>query len=156
MRLRRSAAAPTVAAPARPALTADETWWDRTLFRSFDTADRQCPAVIDVTGRPRHLVYGPYASLGAGIWRARVWLDLCPDAAMRPLTVEFGAAHDHAGVALPIGRSGRLEVALTHAVDGQSPVEVRLWLAKAAFHGEVRFLGAAVSRLGDAADARPG
>jgi hypothetical protein len=125
-----------------------EIWWDPSLFFNPDTQDSRCPAVIDVTGRARHVFLGPYLPLAGGVWRARVWLDVCRDAARWPMQLQFGAEPHYSTQDLPADEGGRLEMALEHGFETSEPAQLRLWLKKAAFHGSVRLCGAAVSRVG--------
>ena len=115
-------------------------WWDRTQFFGGAEANvGKCPEVIDLTGRACFLFYGPYVPLTAGLWRATVTLTICADAARRPLALQFGAEPDYVTADLPFGVSG----------------DVRLWLKKAAFHGQIRFLGACVEPVEDRSKEEP-
>jgi hypothetical protein len=125
-------------------------WWPPEMFLSADGPGDRCPPTIDVTGHARRLLWGPYVALPPGLWRARAVVDICPDAARRTLAFEFGAEPDYTAVDLIRGVSGLQTVDVEHRMTGEGLAELRLWLRKAAFHGEARFLGAAVERLGDA------
>jgi hypothetical protein len=116
-------------------------WWGRELFLSVDVPDGRCPTVIDVTGRARILSFGPYAPLGLGPWRARVVLDLCPDAARCRLALQFGLSTDFTTVDVPRGAPGRREIELDYFCETPGLAEVRLVLMRAAFHGEVQLHG---------------
>jgi hypothetical protein len=131
---------------------AKSLWWGREIFLSRDGEDMRCPDVIDVTGRARFLVFGPYASLSPGVWRTVVSLEICPEAARRPMAVQFGAEPDYTTTDIEIGVPGPHSVEVIHAFREADQVQVRLWLKRAAFHGEVRLIGAHVERLGDLAD----
>ena len=121
--------------------------WDRSVFHNAETPDRSCPELIDLTGLARHVVFGPFVTLEAGLWRATVDLELCPDAARRHLVVEFGGSGDFSGVELPPRVAGRKSVSIDHRFHEGTQAEVRVLLAKAAFHGDLRFLGATLERL---------
>jgi hypothetical protein len=126
------------------------TWWDRGDFLSdAEGPAGTCPVAIDVTGRARFLSYGPFADLAPGVWRATVFLNLCPDAARCRLAVQFGAEPDYTTKDLEFRITGNHKVEIEHVIHQTGPGQVRLWLKKAAFHGEVRFAGAAVERIGD-------
>lgn len=127
----------------------DRLEWEPSRFYSAGQPGNRCPPLIDVTGRARYLLYGPYAPLSRGLWRATVIFDLCPDAARRRLTVDFGTATDFATVEVPFGVAGRHEVNIAHFIPEASPCEVRILLQKAAFHGSLRFLGVELWRTGD-------
>lgn len=130
--------------------------WERARFYSAGQPGNRCPPVIDITGRARYLLYGPYAPLSPGLWRAMVIFDLCPDAARRRLSVDFGTATDFATVEVPFGVAGRHSVEVVHAIPDDSPCEARILLQKAAFHGAMRFMGVELRRLGDLPAAGPG
>jgi hypothetical protein len=115
-------------------------WLIPSDFLSGTTA-AACPEAIDVTGRARYLVYGPYVALAPGRWRATVILHLCPDAARRPLAVQFGAEPNYTTLDLPFGVPGNHRVDIEHAFDHGDAAQVRLWLKRAAFHGEARLIG---------------
>jgi len=127
-------------------------WWERETFLSSESDDNRCPAVIDVTGQARYLTYGPFIELRPGFWRARVLLEVCIDAARRRLAVQFGVEPAYTTVELPYGVPGRHEIVVEHRLAEAGPVQIRLYLQRAAFHGEVRFLGAYLERLGDPAE----
>ena len=125
------------------------TWWDLKDFRSHDSADLRCPEFLDVTGRSRYLVYGPYHELSAGLWRATAKIHLCPDAARCRFSLEFGAEPDFSSVDLPFGKVGPLEIEVEHMFREAGQGQIRLFLMRAAFHGEVRFLGATVRQVAE-------
>ena len=125
------------------------SWWARELFLSPDSEGGVCPEVIDVTGRARYLFFGPYIELPSGIWRAEIRFHLCPDASRCRLAAQFGAEPDYATVDVPNGKPGSRVIRIEHARREPGLSQIRLWLKKAAFHGEVRLSGAAVSRIGD-------
>jgi hypothetical protein len=147
--------APITSEPSGPALSpapADcSIWWGREQFLSCSASGRHepCPEVVDVTGPERTLVFGPYASLAPGLWRATAMFELCPDAARRQLAVDFGAMPSFRVKEAP-RQPGRHVIELEYEVQPDDLVEVRLLMRTAGFHGEVRFLGAGLRRLGDA------
>ena len=121
--------------------------WDRQLFMTGEVELMSCPGVIDVTGRARYLVFGPFVALDPGAWRARVSLELCADAAQRPIAVQFGAEPDYTTVDLPRGAQGLHEVEIEHQIRSGDLAQIRVWLKRAAFHGELRFGGAELHRV---------
>jgi hypothetical protein len=121
--------------------------WDRERFLS---GDGSCPSEIDVTGPPRYLIFGPFITLEPGLWRAEYDLELCPDASLRVLALQFGVEPDYTTLDIPRGQPGFRTVAIEHVLPVAGSVQLRLWLKKAAFHGHVRFKGASVTRVADA------
>ena len=144
-----SASSTALSMTLNPPLEPEEIWWDPALFLRLDPPDPQGPSVFDVMGRARCLFFGPYLPLAAGVWRARVWLEICRDAARRPMAIQFGAEPDYSTIDLPFDRAGPLVATVEHPMDGIGLAQIRLLLQKAAFHGQVRLLGAAVSRIAD-------
>jgi hypothetical protein len=149
------AAAPQFeAAPATEAAVeaggADEAlWWGRERLRSSDTDGGACPEVIDVTGPRRCLVFGPHLPLEPGRWRATAMFEVCPDASRRQLSVQFGCYPDFTTVQVPVGVSGLHQIELEYEFKPDQLAEVRLLLDRAGFHGELRFSGAALQKVGD-------
>lgn len=124
-------------------------WWGRERFFNADGSQSKCPVVIDLTGPARFLVYGPYAPVAAGLWRATVSFELCGDGARRFLLVQFGSDPDYTTVGVaPTRQPGRRDVAVEHRVKAGGLAQVRVYLARAAFHGDFRFIGVKAQRLG--------
>lgn len=122
--------------------------WDRELFFSQETADFVCPDPIDITGRERALFYGPFLTLPAGAWQAAVRLYFSADAARRPYRLDFGEGEQPGSHAeFWPASEGDYEFNLNTTLTGPAPVQIRLWLAAAGFHGEVRLRGAEVRPL---------
>jgi hypothetical protein len=122
------------------------------MFRSLEDPTRCCPEVIDLTGPRRCLFFGPYFMLDPGTWRASVELSVCKDAARRALELEFGVdpGAEYTRLPLPTGIDGRLRIELVHRVEVAARAQVRLWLRRAAFHGEVRLHEVVTELLGSA------
>jgi hypothetical protein len=113
-----------------------------------------CTEAIDVTGPARILVFGPYAQLAPGRWRVTARFEVSAEAATRSYYVEFGQGADFEGVMLHPSGAGVYEMSLERTLAGKTTVELRLWLARAAFRGSLRFLQATAERL-DHDAARP-
>jgi hypothetical protein len=128
-----------------------EIWWPHELFLSSSqdvTTHGPCPAVIDATGRPRHLIFGPFRTLAPGQWRASVILRISPEAARRPLAVDFGADSNFVLTNLPYGAPGLHRIDLEHTFSETDHAQFRLWVKRAAFEGEIGFLGVALTFAG--------
>jgi hypothetical protein len=134
-----------------PTLLSTPARWDRSMFLSLEASDTRCPPVIDVTGGSRILVHGPYVQLARGLWRAKVSFEICEEAARRKLAVQLGSITDtFTTVDVPPGVPGRHDIEVTHPLQDGDHVEIRIWLKAAAFHGELRFLGATIEPIADA------
>ena len=124
-----------------------QIWWPHDMFvaATQDAASHySCPAVIDASGRARHLVYGPFQRLDPGRWRASLVLRISAAAARRPLAVEFGAEPDFAVTGLPYGVPGLHGIDLECTFSDTDAAQLRLALKRAAFEGEIGFLGVAL------------
>lgn len=125
-------------------------WWgpDKLLSCSAAGVHETCPAVMDVTGPARCLVFGPYLPLEPGLWRATAIFELCPEAARRRLIVEFGAIPSFTTKTVP-RQPGPHRIEMEFEVRPDDLVEVRLLMTLAGFDGELRFSGALLERLRD-------
>ena len=126
---------------------APSAWWDRSLFNWGDDPEQTCPDALDVTGLPRSLVFGPYVTLAVGAWRADVVFDACAHAARRSYRIDFGSDERFSHVDTGPIQAGRNVVSLSHRFESVAPAWVRIAVTRAAFHGELRFHGATVTRL---------
>lgn len=127
--------------------TLEGVWWDRDRLFCGRDPTRPPAEIIDVTGRARLLAVTPFITLSPGLWRAEVGVQACGDAAKRAYLVEFGVQDDYA--VRPGGpiEAGRSLIPVTRRLDREGPAQIRLWLSRAAFHGELRILGAGVRRV---------
>jgi hypothetical protein len=123
-------------------------WWDRVLFRWGEFPDQVCPPVFDVTGQVRLLAHGPFITLPAGAWRAEVMVDACEQAARRSYLVEFGAGETLSQRSFAPLRPGKNVLPVEHHFVAPGAAEIRFWIARAAFDGHLRFLGATIEQTG--------
>lgn len=115
------------------------------LFR-FDERAGGLPQ-LDITGRARILVWGPYLTVPAGRWRLKAIFSVCRDAARQPLRFEFGQGEDVEQLSSTPGHPGRYEAVLTRTFMMKATLELRLWLMRPAFHGRLTFHCAELTRL---------
>ena len=64
--------------------------WNRDLFLVGDP-ERRPGEVLDISGDPGTLIFGPYIHLPAGAWTARIHLGVCAEAARCPLLLDVSA-----------------------------------------------------------------
>lgn len=133
-----------------PPLHGASAQWARELFRHTSTSGvvQGVPERLDITGRARILVFGPYVSLPPGDWRIRLrfWLDA--SAAKASWRLEWGDQARFATHAFRPGRAGRFEVELSHRWEDAAPSELRLALDVPAVDGVLGFEGVRVDRVG--------
>ncbi len=131
----------------RPGTSAE---WARDLFRHTSTSGvvQGVPERLDITGRGRIVVFGPYVSLPPGDWRIRLrfWMDA--PAARASWRLEWGDQARFATHAFRPGRAGRFEVEISHRWEAAAPSELRLALDVPAIDGVLGFEGVQVQRIG--------
>jgi hypothetical protein len=127
--------------PVRPGAFA---WWPYAVFL---TAAGQCPAVIDVMGRARVLFCGPHISLIEGQWQADIVFDITKEAATHDYLIEFGTTGRLSRIFYRPAKAGQQIVSLRHTARNNAPVEVRIELLRAAFHGELKLSGCWITKI---------
>lgn len=132
---------PVLRVHARPA------HWDRSLLFTANPEMQPCPPSIDVTGRQRMLVFGPYMMLPPGQWRLTLRVRISDEAALSPYLLQWGEGANLAEEYFQPTRAGLFRFTATQSWTEPSLIEFRLWLMEAAFHGELEFLDATVENL---------
>lgn len=108
---------------------------------------------MDVAGRMRHLVWGPYVVLPAGCWRARVRLAFDQWSCRQEFYFEFGSAKDFVRQAFTPGREGLYEIIADATWSRPVKAEARVVMIESSVGGMFEFLGASVEFCGDAVGA---
>jgi hypothetical protein len=119
--------------------------WERELFyMGKDPPDPLlAPASepIDITGRPRFLVYGPYMTLPPGPWSANVTLGFSKEAAEMTYTIDImaDAARQLTHIRIQPGNERIVEAQLHFSIDDALAwgIEVRIQNERAAFEGRL-------------------
>lgn len=103
--------------------------------------------VIDMTGRMRPVVYGPYIRLPAGRWRVDMRFTIDPERGSSPLLFEWGADTEFCRITTEIGHPGSYTVSLDRIWPEPGAAELRIWSARPAFQGQFGFQGCQVTRV---------
>jgi hypothetical protein len=119
--------------------------WERDLFYMGKDPPEQplssASQPIDITGRPRALVFGPYINLPPGPWTATVTLGFSREAAEMSYIVDIMAdvARQLTHVRVEPGNERILEVSLHFSIDDSlvMGIEVRVHNERAAFDGRL-------------------
>lgn len=129
--------------------TQGECVWSPPLFTYDKRNDLSGPETghLDVTGRPRFLVSGPYITMPVGTWRAQVSLSFDDDVSHRRFRIDWGGVETYASHEFCPGQSGRFDITLEHHWAESSPAELRIIVLEGVFHGHLLFEGAVISRL---------
>lgn len=129
--------------------TQNECAWSQALFTYDQRNGLSGPQTgrLDVTGRPRFLVTGPYINMPAGTWQAKITLSFDHDVSNRRFRIDWGGIEAYASYEFCPGRSGKFDITLEHFWTEPGPAELRILVLEGVFHGDVIFGGAVVSRV---------
>lgn len=112
--------------------------WPRDLFGIADSQPEPAMRDIDIAGRARCLVYGPYMQVFAGRWIARMVLGFSAETVGVPFTVDVAAPDRIAHATITPDAAGVYEVNVEFSIeDPDRPVEVRVWSERPAFEGTI-------------------
>lgn len=103
---------------------------------------------IDLTGRPRFLIFGPYLTLPAGRWKAVIRLGFDDAAARYQYRADWGEQETYSSHIFRPQREGLYDLEMEFEWTKPSACEMRLLVLEGAFDGEVIFMGVQLSRAG--------
>lgn len=123
--------------------------WSEKLFIYDEKGARNWPdwGVLDITGRPRMLVWGPYVALTPGSWRAVIRFGVDADAAGHQYRVDWGTRSACVSEYVTPGRPGMFEIQLDWLFEEAEAAEIRLILTEGSFMGTMLFQGMTVQRI---------
>ncbi len=115
------------------------TWEPELFFIPGSPTPAPANQVIDITGRARFLIYGPYISLPPGAWSARVVLGFSAEAAGGSFVIEVTAGTQLGYTRVEPTGAQVLDVDLQFTIDNSvdHPIEVRITNERAAFDGRL-------------------
>lgn len=99
---------------------------------------------MDVAGRARYLVWGPYMVLPAGRWRATVRLAFDRWSCRHNYCFEFGAAQKTVKHEFTPGREGVFEFIAEQSWEKLTKAEVRVRMIESSLGGVFEFQGAEI------------
>ena len=117
--------------------------WEPALFFATQHADdgSRVPArgAIDITGRARFLIFGPYINLIPGPWLATVSLGFSAETAGMSFLIEITAGSQLAYTRVQAAGEQIIETSLPFTIPPSSnqPVEIRVISERAAFDGRI-------------------
>ena len=103
---------------------------------------------LDLTGRPRCLLAGPYIVLPAGRWRATYRLTFDETGSRLRIRVDWGGVEQFLSEEFVPGRPGVFEITQEYDWLEPGPAEIRLILLEGVFDGRMTFSGAEIERIG--------
>lgn len=101
---------------------------------------------VDLTGRPRTLVFGPYFALPAGVWQATATFASDTDAAGRAFRIDWGTQTSCVSTDIRLAQAGTYEARMEFVFEHAAHAELRVVLTEGALGGSLRFLGAEIER----------
>nr|WP_312162031.1 hypothetical protein [Brevundimonas diminuta] len=101
---------------------------------------------IDLTGRPRFLIFGPYVTMPAGRWKAIIRLGFDETAARYQYRADWGEQETYGSHIFRPLREGVYELEMEYEWAKPSACEMRLLVLEGAFDGEVSFMGVQLNR----------
>ncbi|MNS24687.1 hypothetical protein D3C72_565410 [compost metagenome] len=108
---------------------------------------RERPQRMDVAGRARALVWGPYEPMTPGVWRATARFLVDRWACRHTYRMEWGESASYAAHEFIPGREGVFEVSAEHAWPTDANAELRIILAESSLGGVFEFLGVSVCKI---------
>lgn len=142
---RRSSPSPVSIYDAVPPPIGATAIWPLDLFQ-FPGGRPDRSHEIDLTGRARVVLFGPYIELPAGRWRMTFDFEVA-SAKVVPLRIEWGSLNGETITSEKIRNSGRYRVVLERDWPGIEPAEIRLYLDHAVFDGQLKPLQCEVTRV---------
>lgn len=125
------------------------TKWPASVF-NYDARTTTTPEghrVIDLTGKPRFLVFGPYITMPTGVWAARARFSIDEGAVGRQFRLDWGTPTTWSEQTFRADRPGIFEMELTYDWATPAPSEVRLIIMEGCFTGEVALMGVEVRKV---------
>lgn len=99
---------------------------------------------MDLTGRYRILVHGPYIVLPPGCWRVEAEFEIDTEGGLNRLRFDWGVGDDLETTSIQISQPGAYTLALTRRWVDAGPAQLRIWSEQAAFQGRFSFKGCIV------------
>lgn len=115
-------------------------------YTSHTVRHEQDRTTIDLTGRPRFLIFGPYVAMPAGRWKAVIRLGFDQTAARYQYRADWGEQETYDSHIFRPLREGVYDLEMEFEWSKPSACEMRLLVLEGAFDGEVSFMGVQVSR----------
>lgn len=123
-----------------------ENWsWDMFEIGGSRVSLERDRLFIDLTGRSRFLIYGPYVGLEPGRWTATLRFTIESRRSV-PLAFYWGSTPDEELLEIEILEPGVYEINITHTLSDPKAVEFRIYLQRAMFAGSMVLEGLSVKR----------
>lgn len=118
-------------------------FWPGDLFHWTAGADA---GTVDLTGKARVLLHGPYLVLSRGTWEAEIIFELDIDRAITQLRFDWGNGVDVVETTHRLSVGGVYSVNLSKTLTRPSHTEFRVWLDRSMFDGRFTVQSVKVTR----------
>lgn len=105
---------------------------------------------LDLTGRPRFLIHGPYIVMPPGRWKAVFRLSFDGPGSRVRFRLDWGGQTEYDSEELTPGKPGLFEIEMDYVWREPAPAEFRIMVFEGVFDGRMTFGGVRVSRVGNA------
>lgn len=122
------------------------TWLTDFLFSASDPPKRYVGAPIDLCGRARLVLFGPYLALPKGQWEVVAEFKVCPKSGPLHLGFEWGGVTNFETMNLAFDRTGVYKVTLSHYWGVPEAAHFRVWVRRAAFLGSLQLISMRCTR----------
>lgn len=122
--------------------------WGVERFRYNDRGlvQRERINKMDIVGRARCLVWGPYQELPPGRWVATARFSMDEWACRHQFAIEFGQKSNYSRHEFRAGKPGLFEFDIEFETNETEKTELRIILNQSSLGGEFEFLGVQVAR----------
>lgn len=133
-----------------PIATGASAFWEPELFSYPSGSEMEGGSPdIDLTGRARVLVFGPYVCLPEGWWSIEINVAVETFGSMVPLMFEWGAGDYFVSHTACVTKPGEYRITLSRRWGEIEQAQVRIWLTQPLFQGHLTFIGSRVTRSAD-------
>ncbi len=104
---------------------------------------------MDLTGRPRFLIHGPYIVMPPGRWKAVFRLSFDRPGSRVRFRLDWGGQTEYDSEEFIPGKPGQFEIEMDYVWREPAPAEFRILVMEGVFDGRLTFGGVKVSRMSD-------
>jgi len=122
--------------------------WPPHLFSYQPEAFFDASARVDLTGRSRIVIHGPYLFLPSGCWQATLRFSVEPGAKHIPLTIRWGHESNYDSHDVLIERGGVYELVLEREWAGPGAAQIVVSLNRPIFEGIFEIESCRVEKIG--------
>lgn len=130
-----------------PAIGAEAEWGPALYRRPIGDPAAGQPSVIDLTGRGRIIIHGPYIDLPPGAWRIEAEFLMDPEGQHTRLRFDWGVHPDFKTVSAVLTVPGRYAIELDKEWRERGPAQFRVWVDHGAFQGKLELARTRVLRI---------